>query len=92
VGLFDRLFGRRDRSSGAPAPTRDDTLSSTNLSPGDDQAAEADQGWVAPPDPDVKVDEPSGGDADVSGGNAADTGGGDGGGDGGGGNGGGGGD
>jgi hypothetical protein len=80
MGLFDRLFGRRGRGSGAPAPTRDDTLSSTNMPPPDDQSG--DQGWVAPPDPDVQVDEPSEGDADVSGG--------DGGGDGGGGNGGGG--
>jgi hypothetical protein len=88
MGLLDWLLGRRGRGSDAPAPTRDDTLSSTSV--------QADQGWVAPPDPDVKVDEPTeadaAGDADVSGGDTADTGGGDGGGDGGGGNGGGGGD
>jgi hypothetical protein len=87
VGLLDRLFGRRSRGTDAPAPTRDDTLSSTSV--------QADQGWVAPPDPDITaVDEPAeadpGVDADVSGGDTADTGGGDGGGDGGGGNGGGG--
>jgi hypothetical protein len=103
MGLFDRLFGRRGRGSDAPLPTRDDTLSSTNMPPPgdpdqrdederDDQGAQADQGWVAPPDPDVKVDEPSAGDPGVTGGDTADTGGGDGGGDGGGGNGGGGGD
>jgi hypothetical protein len=88
MGLLDWLFGRRGRGPDAPAPTRDDTLSSTSV--------QSDQGWVAPPDPDIKVDEPAEADADidadVSGGDTADTGGGDGGGDGGGGNGGGGGD
>jgi hypothetical protein len=88
VGLLDRLFGRKGRGPEAPAPTRDDTLSSTSV--------QGDQGWVAPsdtdvkapPDSDSKVDEPSQADSGVGGGESADAGAGDGGG----GNGGGGGD
>ena len=47
MGLLARLFGRRGRGSEAPAPTRDDTLSSTSV--------QGDQGWVAPSDPDIKA-------------------------------------
>jgi hypothetical protein len=55
VGFLDRLLGRRGRGSGAPAPTRDDTLSSTYVPPPtpvpgdpddsrDDDARDDDQG------------------------------------------------
>jgi hypothetical protein len=43
VGFLDRLFRRRSADPGAPAPTRDDTLSST---------------YVPPPTPDVQPAQP----------------------------------
>jgi hypothetical protein len=74
MGFLDRLFGRRGRGSGAPAPTRDDTLSST---------------YVPPPIPDVHPGAPDDrddddrdddGQGDDGGDDGGDSGGGDGGG------------
>jgi hypothetical protein len=76
VGFLARLFGRKSRGPEAPAPTRDDTLSST---------------YVPPPTPDVHPAERTEEEVDENGGDADDAREGDGGGDGGG-NGGGGGD
>ncbi len=71
MGFLDRLFRRRGGGSDAPAPTRDDTLSST---------------YVPPPTPDVQPAEGSEEqvEEEADGGDAGDAGEGDGGGDGGG--------
>jgi hypothetical protein len=99
VGFLDRIFGRTRRADNPPAPTRDDTLTSTYVPPPtpeveqpDDRGEgqdrdDADQ--VDPSSQEIQVDDSSATDVSDAGGDAG--GGGDGGGDGGGGDGGGGG-
>ena len=106
MGFLGRLFGRRGPGSGAPAPTRDDTLSSTYVPPPtptpgdpddsrDDDAKDHDDRGAQADQGWVDPTAPEG-QADSQGdarpGDAGDAGGGDGGGGNGGGNGGGGGD